>query len=411
MPTSAQNPDLEVMFIDFDCYFAGVEMMDNPELRGRPVVITPTPGPSGCCITSSYEARAFGIKTGCRVSDARKLCPDVVNVRARPARYIEVHHQLIEAIESAVHITSVDSVDECWGQLMANERERSAAERIARSVKAAIRERVGSVTCSIGVAPNRLIAKVVGGFNKPDGLTIVGRSELPGALLDLDLTDLPGINTGINRRLRAKGIATVADLYERTPAQLREAWGSIDGVRWWHWIRGDHLTGPKTRRRTVGHQHVLAPEYRAHDRAWGVAVRLLSKAAQRMRSMDYVAGKLALSVRYTDGRGFGDWSPLGGTGDTVVMYNVLRSMWDEAPVSDVLSIGVTLLDLELKAAQMPLFDRERAMQDLWGVIDRINAKCGVDTVYMAPMHGERGSAPRRIPFGKPPDLRLADLDE
>jgi len=157
-----------------------------------------------------------------------------------------------------------------------------------------------------------------------------------------------------------------ADLYERTPAQLREAWGSIDGVRWWHWIRGDHLTGPKTRRRTVGHLHVLAPEYRAHDRTWGVAVRLFSMTARRMRSTDYVAGKRLCRSATPTGGGFGDWSPLGGTGDTVVMNNVLRTMWAEAPVCDVLSIGVTLLDLELKGAQMPLFERERAMQDLWG---------------------------------------------
>ncbi len=80
------------MFIDFDCYFAGVEMMDNPVLRGRPIVITPTPD-YGVLHHVQLRARAFGIKTGCRFSDARKLCPEVVNVRARPARYIEVHHQ------------------------------------------------------------------------------------------------------------------------------------------------------------------------------------------------------------------------------------------------------------------------------------------------------------------------------
>lgn len=411
MPKGRGYPEFEVLFLDFDCYFAAVEAMDRPELRGRPVVITPTPGPSGCCITSNYEARAFGIKTGCRAGEAQELCPDVVVVRARPSRYIAVHHELIEAIETAMHIESVDSVDECWGKLLANERERDAALRIARSIKAVIKERVGPITCSIGIAPNRLLAKVAGSMQKPDGLTLLPRSDLPGPLLDLELTDLPGIAKGINRRLRSKGITTIADLYARTPAQMREAWGSVQGEYWYHWLRGDHLTGPATKRRTVGHQHVLEPRMRKPDRAWGVAVRLLSKASQRMRSMDLVAGRITLAVRYTDRNHWADWSPLGGTGDTVAMYNAMRALWADAPKSEVLMIAVTLQDLSQRDAQLPLFGGERDRRELWDAIDSINAKCGADTVYMAPMHGERLTAPRRIPFGKPPDLGLADVDE
>lgn len=375
------------------------------------MVITPTPGPSGCCITSSYEARAFGIKTGCRVGEAMRLCEGVVVVRARPARYVQVHHQIIAAIETALPVSQIESVDECWGELLANECARPRAEQIARAIKHAMRTRIGPITCSIGIAPNRLIAKVAAGMEKPDGLTIIGRSELPGPLLDLSLTDLPGINRGINRRLRAKGIRTMEDLYARSERQLREAWGSVVGVYWFHWIRGDALPGPKTRTRTVGHQHVLAPNLRAHDRAWGVAVRLLAKAAQRMRSMGYVAGRLSLAVQYASRDVWGDWTPLNGSDDTVELYNAMHDLWRDAPVADVLMIGVRLEDLAPIDAQLPLFAGEQNRRDLMRAIDRINRKCGADTVYLARMHGERGSAPRRIPFGKPPDLSLADVDE
>ena len=141
MPGGAGQPDLEVLFLDFDAFFAGVEQMDRPELRGRPIVITPTPGPSGCCITASYEARAYGIKTGIRASEAIKLCPEVIVVRSRANRYIEVHHALVEAIGTALCIESVDSVDELWGRLLSNERERADAER------------VGPITCSVGIGP------------------------------------------------------------------------------------------------------------------------------------------------------------------------------------------------------------------------------------------------------------------
>ncbi|GAB5494996.1 MAG: DNA polymerase IV [Phycisphaerales bacterium] len=411
MAHASDQPDLEVLFLDFDAFFAGVEQMDRPELRGRPIVVTPTPGPSGCCITASYEARAYGIKTGIRAGEAMELCPEVTIVRSRANRYIQVHHELVEAIGTAMCIESVDSVDELWGRLLANERSRPEAERIARNVKRAIREQVGPITCSIGIAPNRLIAKVAGGMQKPDGLTVIGRSELPGPLLELSLTDLPGISTGINRRLRAKGITTIEDLYNRSKRQLREAWGSVNGEYWYHWIRGDHLLGPKTRRQTIGHQHVLSPQYRAHDKAWGVAVRLLSKAAQRMRREGYVASRLSLVVRYTDRKSWGDWAPLGATADTVEMYETLVQLWRDAPVSEVLMVGVTLMDLSPPDSQMPLFEGERNSRQLWAAIDKINARYGVDKVYIATMHGQKDAAPRRIPFGRPPDLRLADVDE
>jgi DNA polymerase-4 len=411
MPLTPIKPDLEVLFLDFDCYFASVEMMDRPELRGRPVVITPTPGRSGCCITSSYEARAFGIKTGCRAGEAKQLCPHVVIVRARPARYITVHHQLIEAIETAMHIESVDSVDECWGRLLANERGVIEAVAIGHAIKRAIRESVGPITCSIGIAPNRLIAKVAGGLNKPDGLTVLRRSELPGPLLDLELTDLPGISSGIYRRLRAKGIGSIAELYQCSERELRDAWGSVLGVYWYGWIRGDHMLGPKTRTKTVGHQHVLAPNLRAHHRAWGVAVRLLSKAAQRMRDKRFVAGRIAMFVRYTDGSKWKDWTALNGTSDTGEMYDAMRTMWTDSPIADVMMIGVTLMNLTPADSQLPLFRGERHRRKLWDAIDLVNGRYGADCLYLASMHDERGSAPRRIPFGAPPDLRLADVDE
>ena len=411
MPGGADQPDLEVLFLDFDAFFAGVEQMDRPELRGKPIVITPTPGPSGCCITASYEARAYGIKTGIRASEAMKLCPEVIVVRSRANRYIEVHHALVEAIGTALCIESVDSVDELWGRLLSNERERADAERIARGIKRAIRERVGPITCSVGIGPNRLIAKVAAGMHKPDGLTVIGRSELPGPLLAMKLTDLPGISRGINRRLRAKGITTMEGLYARSKRQLKDAWGSVLGEYWYEWIRGEHLLGPKTRRQTIGHQHVLAPKYRAHDKAWGVAVRLLSKAAQRMRREGYVAGKLFLALQYADRSQWGDWALLGHTADTVEMYETLVTLWQEAPVADVLMVAVTLMDLSPPDAQLPLFEGERHSRQLWAAIDKINARYGVDKVYIATMHGQKDAAPRRIPFGRPPDLRLADVDE
>lgn len=405
------TPELEILFVDQDAYFASCEQLDNPELRGKPVGITPTPGPSGCCIACSYEARAFGVKTGCRVGDALRLCPEIRIVRARPDRYVQLHHQILAAIESVVPVTEIESVDECWCRLLSNEQSPEQVREIAGAIKRAIAQRIGPLGCSIGVSSNRLLAKVAASMSKPDGFTMLPRSSLPGPLLDLELTDFPGIARGVNRRLRAAGIQSVKDLYARSPAQLRSAWGSVLGVYWWHWIRGEHLPGPKTHRRTVGHQHVLAPKFRSRDQAMGVSVRLLAKAAQRMRSLGYVASRLSLVVHPVNKQGvWWDWTPLPATDDTFALQGELFGLWEDAPRGDVLQVGVRLEGLEHADAQMQLFPEQQSRRALMQAMDLINRRNGADMVFPASMFHQRKTAPRRIPFGAPPDLDLPDFD-
>jgi len=324
---------------------------------------------------------------------------------------VRVHHELLAAIDTVVPVSRVESVDECWCRLASNERPPEVALSIARGIKRAIAARVGPLTCSIGIAPNRLLAKVAAGMRKPDGLTVIARRDLPGPLLGLELTDLPGISKGINRRLRAHGIHTVSDLCARSAEALRAAWGSVIGVYWWHWLRGDDLAGPATRRRTVGHQHVLAPEFRSPEHARGVSVRLLSKAAQRMRSLGYVSGRISLAVRTAGGGGWGDWSPMvPPTCDTGELQRALRGLWRDAPPGRVLRVGVRLEELEPADGQLALFGHDAERRSLMEAVDRINLMAGADAVYFASMHEERRSAPRRIPFGAPPDLSLPDHD-
>lgn len=411
------SPELEILFVDMDAFFASCEQVDRPELRGRPIAVAPIEGPSGCCIATSYEARAAGVKTGCRVREAMERCPEIVIVKARPDRYIGVHHKLLAAIESVVPVSEVESVDECWCRLMSNERDPSQIERISRGIKSAMLETIGPLTCSVGVAPNRLLAKVAAGMHKPDGLTALPRSSLPGPMLKLSLTDLPGIAKGVNRRLRSAGICSMADLYARTPEQLRAAWGSVLGIYWWHWLRGDQLPGPRGHRRTVGHQHVLAPEFRSWERARGVSLRLLAKATQRMRSLDYVATRLTLHLHLVDtsqsgryGKGWGDWSPVARTDDTLELHRELLKLWTDAPRANVLQVSVRLEGLEPIDQQLALFGGERDRRKLMRAIDRINRRGGADTVYLGAMHDERKTAPRRIPFGAPPSLELPDHD-
>ena len=171
---------LTILFVDLNAYFASVEQQVRPELRGRPIAVAPVIADTTCCIASSYEARPFGIKTGTPVGEAKKLCPELIVVHARPKLYVEYHHKILEAADTVLPVEEVESVDEFRCRLIGTERNRPEAVRLALAMKKAIRHRVGNfLRCSIGIAPNRLLAKVGTNLQKPDGLVVIESGELP----------------------------------------------------------------------------------------------------------------------------------------------------------------------------------------------------------------------------------------
>ena len=151
---------LDWLFLDMDNYFASVEQQARPELRGKPVGILPVMSEGSCCIAASYHAKRMGIKTGTRVYEARRICPEIEFVAARPDYYVEVHKQILKAIDTVVPVDKVWSIDEMAVRLLGKEREPDAALDIGRRVKAAVAEGVGEyLTCSVGLAATRLLAK------------------------------------------------------------------------------------------------------------------------------------------------------------------------------------------------------------------------------------------------------------
>ncbi len=168
------NHPLRSLFLDMDSYFASIEQHLNPRLRGIPVGVAPMLAESTCCIAASYEAKAFGVKTGTRVSDARVMCPGIVIVPSRPPIYVNFHHRIVEIVESCTHVDHVLSIDEmvCW--LPTNLRTDSAVETISRAIKAKLTSEFSpAVRCSIGVAPNGWLAKTASKMRKPDGFFII----------------------------------------------------------------------------------------------------------------------------------------------------------------------------------------------------------------------------------------------
>ena len=406
---------LRSLFVDFDSYFASVEQEVQPALRGRPLAVVPVLAESTCCIAASYAAKALGIRTGTRVADARRLCPDLVLCLARPALYVEWHHRLLEAIGRVLPISSVGSIDEVDCALIGSERRRDRAQALARAIKAEIAREATFIRCSIGIAPNAFLAKTASDMRKPDGLTVIEMADLPAALHELQLRDLCGIGPALAQRLQRHGIHSVVQLTAADAATLRRVWGSVEGERFHALLHGGWLPPRPTARSSVGHSHVLGPELRNAAGARAVLCKLLSKAAMRLRRLGLTAGALAVRVRYTGERP--RWergAHFAATASTQALLRELRALIEDAAAPALpgprgarpLALSVTLHRLDDPAQAPPdLFGTPASSSRLDAAIDRINTRFGHNAVYFGALSAAiaHDAAPMRIPFNRIPD--------
>jgi DNA polymerase IV len=403
---------LRYLFVDMNAYFASVEQHDHPAWRNRPLVVVPVEARTSSCIAVNYMAKRAGVKVGSPVWEAEKLCPGVVCAPARPERYVEVHKDIVRAVGRCVPVSKVMSIDEMACALMGDEREPAKAEAIAKAIKVEMRHSLGEVlTCSIGVGPNVMLAKVAGDLQKPDGLTVIRPDELPGRLYTLKLTDFPGIGPRMEKRFLRYGISTTKQLLDMKESALAVVWGSkVHAERWFHLLRGEDVPDVPTRRRTVGHSHVLPPAQRTPDGSRGVMVRLIHKACARLRSIGYWAGAMAIGVKYLEGVKWHTARQLPHCQDTLQWLLAFGQMWDERPADAgaPIQVWMTLTDLKPASAATPsLFPEDRQATALSHAMDAINRKFGKHAVRFGGISGAEDTAPMRIPFNHIPKINPA----
>src|SRR5271167_2953632 len=221
MPTPTHPDRFNFLHIDLNSFFASVEQQLHPEYRGRPLAVVPTFADTTVCIAASYEARAFGVKTGTQVGEAKKQCPGIILIEGNHTEYAKYSHRIAEAVELACPVSHTPSIDEMVCQLMGREQEPPRARKIALEIKQSIYKNVGeALRCSIGMAPNRYLAKIASDMQKPDGLIGLLPSQLPRAIAHLELRDLPGVGARTEVRLNAKGITTMEQLLALDHSQM-----------------------------------------------------------------------------------------------------------------------------------------------------------------------------------------------
>ncbi|HEY8100462.1 MAG TPA: DNA-directed DNA polymerase [Burkholderiaceae bacterium] len=411
---------LRALYVDFNSYFASVEQQLRPELRGKPIGVLPVLAETTCCIAASVEAKRFDVKTGTSVRDARKLCRDIILVEARPATYVEMHHKLVAAVESCLHVEQIRSIDEMWCRLRGSDAQRDKAIWLAQEIKHAIYKAGGSeMRCSIGIGPNRFLAKTASNMQKPNGLVVIEQAELPQRLFGLKLRDLNGIGHSMEARLEASDIHTVEQLCAASAWQLRKAWRGVAGERFHAMLHGHDVPEFKTERNSIGHSHVLPPQLRNKDAAYAVLHRLLQKAAMRLRSVPCIAGQLCVRVRMKNRQHeLQRWRrdiALDPTSDTRTLLYALDHIWAGYPAhAEALgwfpfAVGVVLCELQDAANETgALFRRAQGAETrrLDAALDALNLRFGKNTLYFGGASSALTAAPMRIAFNHVPDMRV-----
>ncbi len=379
------------LYIDMNSFFASVEQQIDKSLRGRPVAITAVEAESGCVVAASYEAKAFGVKTGTRVYEARKLCPNIVFRPSRHRLYVRFNQRIAAVLDRHAELEHIRSVDEFQIALGGSTARLDNAFALTRQLKAAVRANVGSqMRFSAGIGPNQLLAKIAGKLEKPDGLQWLSPDNLPDALAHLQLDDLPGISRGIKAKLWKAHIWDIPALYGLDPRHARKIWGSIEGERFVRALQGENIPLVETRRNGYGNSKVLSPENKSINNAYLVSRWLIEKSGHRLRRDGYTTQRFSIFMRFEPEGGWKGSLKTYPTQDTLLFLKLNKQLWrkmyDARHPNRIASIGVHLGEvqtLERRSGEMLLpleTGSASAGEKLGAIMDNINGRFGLGTV-------------------------------
>ncbi len=385
-----------------NAFFASVEQVDHPEWRARPLALTN--GSVGTCIiTCSYEARAFGVRTGMHIREARRLCPDLIHVASRPRRYAEVSGHIMRALAEFTPDIEVFSVDEAFLDVTRCQNLWGSPLEIARRVKQTVFEHSG-VRCSVGVGGDKTTAKFAAKQRKPDGLTVIPPWQARERLADTPLTELCGVNTGIASLLARHGVERCADLQKLPISVLGKRFGN-PGRRIWLMAQGldPEPVNPRVPdARSVGHGKVLPPNTRDAETIRIYLLHMAHRLGERLRRNRLAAQQFLFGLRLHRGWLKTSARTLLPTDDEMVIYRLgnrwLGQSWRG---EGVWQLRIVALDPKVPR-QADLFHRKRpARQRVHLAMDQVNDRFGAMTLAPARLLG-RSSMPDVIsPAWKP----------
>ena len=289
-----------VLHVDMDAFYASVEVLDEPSLRGRPVIVGGTPEGRGVVAAASYEARRFGVHSAMSAARARQLCPTGVFLRPRPDRYFEVSGAIMAIMRRYTPLVEPLSIDEAFLDVSGCRRLLGSPPGIAADIKRSIREGTG-LTASVGVAANKFLAKLASDLEKPDGLVVIEPACGRGRIAELPIERLWGVGKVASVQFRAAGLERIGDLLQRDPRELEARFGP----HVLHLIelaagRDDRPVVPAQDAKSVGNEITFAEDIAAAEQLRDICDGLADKVARRLRADGLWTRTIVLKARYPD---------------------------------------------------------------------------------------------------------------
>lgn len=374
-----------ILLVDLNAFFASIEQRDFPELRGRPVAVTN--GSQGTCIiTSSYEARAFGVKTGMRLYEAKKLCPQLIQRPSRPRVYAEVSTTIMQALEAVTPDLEIFSVDEAFLDVTHCQKLHGSPVQMGQMAKDIILDKTG-LTCSVGVSGDKTTAKYAAKLKKPDGLVVIPPWEAEQRLAPVLVTELCGIAEGIGQFLASRGVYRCGDMKKIPVSVLGKRYGNL-GRRIWLMAQGKDPEAVCTEERapkSLGHGKVLPPHCTQEREILNYFMQMSEKVAQRLRRYGLKAQTYYLGYCNEEGWWGGKYKLIVPDHDGRYLFRLCRYMllnyWAGESVRQ---IQVTALDPEPCLGQEDLFHQvDPRRERLNEVMDQINDRYGDLSLYPA----------------------------
>lgn len=391
-----------ILHIDLNSCFATVEQQANPLLRDRPIAVAAYASPNGCVLAPSVQAKRYGCKTGMRVKDCRQLCPDIIILSPDPSKYRYVHLKLKQLLMSYTDLVHPKSVDEFVIDLVGSQALKRGIVPVAQEMKARIKAELGDyLTVSIGIAPNRSLAKLAAGLHKPDGLDVIDVHNYLDIYRQIELTDLPGINVGYAARLSRIGVYSVMDMLNQSLWQMHHGFKSVVGKDWFARLRGWEVDEVEFDRKSFSNTHALKIPIIHHDDIFAMISTLLWKAASRMRIAGYHARGVMLGFRYRTGEHIHTQArskdPLFSSVD---MFELVKELFWQLPRDYVTNVDVGVFDLCSDAElQLRWLDDVERKESLYKAIDAIEHAWGRNTIHPARMLPAKDLVLNRLPFG------------
>lgn len=406
LPSDINRSSPHIMHIDLNSAFAMAEQQARPSLRNRPIGVTNRISKRCCVIAASYEAKALGIKVGMRLDEARLICPDFIILESDPPKYHHMYRRLAAIMKTYSPTVEMKSIDEGIIDFTGTEQHNHCRpiEAIGHEIKQRVRREIGSwMRVNIGIGPNRFLAKQAAGWHKPDGLDTLDYRNIHEYYRQIELTDLFGIATHYEARLKSAGIYTPLQFLAAEADMLRRrVFKSVVGEDWYQRLRGHEVDNQPTKLGTVGRQFVL--DIVGHD---GPA--LLSR-------LHYLCETTGRKLRYrgVDARGVLVWVQLQSgeswyqrkmhkstfyTNDEV--YRRALELFDQRPKhSPVTVMGITCYQLTPShKSQISLFEAVNRQAWLTQAVDEINERYGLFTVASANALEGHAHVKQKIPFG------------